>query len=67
MLPQCAPPSTIDPQCTETTNELTDPPCCCTKCKAPYVPKCPVVNGVLDKNCNEADKCGCTCPASKPL
>lgn len=67
MLLQCPPPSAIDPQCTEATSELTDPPCCCKKCKAPYVPECSSTGGVLDKRCNEpgGSGCGCKCPASE--
>lgn len=57
---QCPP---ID-KCTDFTDALTDPPCCCKKCTAPYVPMCPD----LSKSCNEAggSGCGCKCPPSEP-
>lgn len=47
LLLQCPP---ID-KCTQATDFSTNPPCCCTKCTAPYQPS----------------NCKCTCPSSEPL
>ena len=57
-------------KCTDATDSLTDPPCCCKKCKAPYVPMCTAdSSGNLNKGCNEpgGSGCGCKCPASEQI
>lgn len=59
---QCPPPFLIDEHCTEATDEITNPSCCCKKCTDGFVPACPLgTDGNLSPLCDERSTCGCKC------